>query len=249
MKTIILILKGMLIGVANIIPGVSGGTVAVILGLYEKITEAIGNFFLVGMKEKIKYIKFLFVLGIGAVLGVLCFAKIIEFSITNYPKSTLLFFTILIIPSIPYIVRGENKKDFKNILFFILGTIFMGIFLMINIYYGVKEENILTTNQIINSSYLIKLFICGGVSAGAMIIPGISGSMLLLLLGEYYNILGFINHFEILPLCIFAIGIGVGLIIISKIINIFLTHYRSYTLFFIAGIMVISIFQMWINII
>lgn len=241
-----LILKGMAIGVANIIPGVSGGTIAVILGLYEKITEAIGNFFLVSMQEKIKYLKFLVNLGIGGVLGILLFAKIIKFSILNYPNITMGIFTILIIPSIPYIVRGENKKDIKNIIFFVLGLIFMGGFVYLNLKYGDKNISHAIINENITKSYLIKLFLCGSISAGAMIIPGISGSMLLLVLGEYYNILGFINDFKILPLFIFALGMALGLVVIAKIINIFLTHYKSETLFFIAGIMIISIIQIWI---
>ena len=243
---ILLIIKGMLIGIANIIPGVSGGTMAVILGLYERITDAIGNFFLVPMKEKAKYIKFLFFLGIGGVLGILLFARVIEFSILNYPKTTMSIFTLLILPSIPYIVKDEDKRNKKNILFLILGLIFMGIFMYINILYGDKTHTGILVKTI-NTAYLFKLFLCGGVAAGAMIIPGISGSMLLLVLGEYYNILGFINNFNILLLFIFALGVGVGLVLISKIINILLKKYRSSTLFFITGIMIVSIFQMWIN--
>lgn len=243
-----LILKGIVIGIANIIPGVSGGTLAVVLGVYDKLTEAIGNFLLASNKQKLEYIKFLAQIAIGTVIGVLLFAKLVEFSVINYPKITAGVFTLLIIPSIPYITKGEDKKNIKNILFFIIGASFAGLFVFADLKYGSKS----TVGQLdvnITSGYLLKLFMCGGVAAGAMIVPGISGSMLLLMLGEYYNILGFINKmFEsILPLAVFGAGVGVGLVVIAKIINYLLEKYRSNTLFFITGIIVVSIVQIWIK--
>lgn len=244
-----LILKGIAIGVANIIPGVSGGTLAVVLGVYDQLTEAIGNFLTASMKKKIEYIKFLFQIGIGAVIGILLFAKIVQFSVANYPKITAGVFTALIIPSIPFITKGEDKRNIKNIVFFLIGAIFAGMFVYADIKYGAKT-GASEMSVVITSGYLIKLFICGGVAAGAMIIPGISGSMLLLMLGEYYNILGFINKMfdSILPLTVFAAGVGIGLVVIAKIINYLLEKYRSNTLFFITGIIVVSILQIWLKV-
>ena len=107
---------------ANIMPGVSGGTLAVIMGVYDKLTEAIGNFLTVPFKKKIEYGKFLLQICSGMLVGIILFAKIIEFSFTNYPRSTAAFFSILILPSIPFIVKGENKKDRGNITSFIIGA-------------------------------------------------------------------------------------------------------------------------------
>ena len=261
-----LILKGIIIGIANIIPGVSGGTLAVILGVYDKLTEAIGNFLVVPMKKKMEYLKFLAQIGIGVVAGVILFAKLIEFAVTNYPKITAGVFTLLIIPSIPYIVKGENKKDKKNMIFLCLGGLLALGFIYADLVYGDKSGGTQVAT-VLTGGYLLKLLICGSVAAGAMIIPGISGSMLLLMLGEYYNVLGFINRFftgiihigtyssfgaiidnlAIIQLAAFGIGILVGLVGIAKIINILLAKYRSSTLFFITGIIVVSIFQIWIN--
>lgn len=84
--------KGIIIGVANIMPGVSGGTLAVILGVYDKLTEAIGNFLTVPFKKKVEYGKFLLQICSGMLIGIILFAKIIEFSFTNYPRSTGCFF-------------------------------------------------------------------------------------------------------------------------------------------------------------
>lgn len=263
-----LFFKGLVIGIANIMPGVSGGTLAVIMGVYDKLTEAIGNFLTVPLKKKIEYAKFLGIIGVGAVVGIGLFAKIIEFCFTNYPKSTAGFFSLLIIPSIPYIVKGEDKSNNKNRLFFILGAIFTLIFVFLDYYFGGNEGSAELVKTI-SLGYCIKLFICGSLAAGAMIIPGISGSLLLLMIGEYYNILGFIsgffdglvhikeysslieiaNNLYIFPLAIFALGIGTGLIVVAKIINMLLSSkHRSVTLFFIAGIIVVSILQIWVNI-
>lgn len=261
-----LILKGIVIGIANIIPGVSGGTLAVILGVYDKLTEAIGNFLVVPMKKKMEYLKFLSQIGIGVAAGIVLFAKVIEFAITNYPKITAGVFTLLIIPSIPYIVKGEDKKNKKNLFFLCLGGILALFFIYADLVYGDKSGTAQITTAI-TGGYLLKLLICGSVAAGAMIIPGISGSMLLLMLGEYYNVLGFINrlftgiihigtygslraileNLALIQLGAFGIGIVIGLVGISKLINLLLAKYRSSTLFFITGIIVVSIFQIWIN--
>ncbi|MGL5645939.1 undecaprenyl phosphate translocase family protein, partial [Cetobacterium sp.] len=105
------------------------------------------------------------------------------------------------------------------------------------------EEVVRTTASIFTISYGIKLFFCGIIAAGAMVIPGISGSLLLMIMGEYYNILGYIKSFNILPLGFFAVGTGIGLILVSKGINILLNKYRSYTLNFIVGIIIVSLVQ------
>lgn len=171
-----LFFKGMVIGVANIMPGVSGGTLAVIMGVYDKLTEAIGNFLIVPLKKKIEYAKFLGVIGIGAAIGIGLFAKIIEFCFTNYPKSTAGFFSLLIIPSIPYIIKGEDKKDNKNRLFFLLGAIFTLTFVFLDYFFG-GDSGGQQLVRAVTAGYCIKLFICGSLAAGAMIIPGISGSL------------------------------------------------------------------------
>lgn len=110
---ILLFLKSIIIGVANIIPGVSGGTLAVMLNVYDPITEKIGNFFLVDRKTKLSYFWYLLIVLIGAETGIFLFANIIKYSITNYPKITVTVFTLLILPSIPYIVKGLDYKKKK----------------------------------------------------------------------------------------------------------------------------------------
>ena len=259
---ILLFLKSIIIGVANIIPGVSGGTLAVMLNVYDPITEKIGNFFLVDRKTKVSYFFYLLVVLIGAGTGIFLFANIIKYSITNYPKITVTVFTLLILPSIPYIVKGLDYKKKKNILAFCYGAIIMIIFILLGLKYGDKTAGAVTIQLVegvcFTKVYLIKLFFCGIVAAGAMIIPGISGSLLLIMLGEYYNVVYLISSLTLslkeksftifVPLIILALGIGVGLVAFSKGINYLLKNYREFTLFFIEGIITFSIIQMWLSI-
>ncbi|MCY7007687.1 DUF368 domain-containing protein [Fusobacterium simiae] len=259
---ILLFLKSIIIGVANIIPGVSGGTLAVMLNVYDPITEKIGNFFLVDRKTKLSYFFYLLVVLIGAGTGIFLFANIIRYSITNYPKITVTVFTLLILPSIPFIVKGLDYKKKKNILAFCYGAIIMIVFILLGLKFGNKTAGVVTIQLGkgvgFATSYLIKLFLCGVVAAGAMIIPGISGSLLLMMLGEYYNVVYLISSlgsslreksFAIFtPLVVLALGIGVGLVAFSKAINYLLRNHREFTLFFIEGIITFSIIQMWLSI-
>lgn len=255
---ILLFLKSIIIGVANIIPGVSGGTLAVMLNVYDPITEKIGNFFLVDRKTKLSYFWYLLIVLIGAGTGIFLFANIIKYSITNYPKITVTVFTLLILPSIPYIVKGLDYKKKKNILAFCYGAALMIIFIILGLKYGNKTTGAVTIQLIegacFTRGYLLKLFICGVIAAGAMIIPGISGSLLLMMLGEYYNVVYLISSlreksFAVLsPLVILAIGVGVGLVTFSKAINYLLKNHKEFTLFFIEGIITFSIIQMWLSI-
>ena len=247
---------------ANIIPGVSGGTLAVMLNVYDPITEKIGNFFSVDRKTRISYFFYLLVVLVGAATGIFLFANIIKYSITNYPRITVTVFTLLILPSIPYIVKGLDYKKKKNILAFCCGAIIMIIFIFLGLKYGDKTTGAVTIQLVkgvcFTRGYLLKLLFCGIIAAGAMIIPGISGSLLLMMLGEYYNVVYLISSlassireksFTIFsPLIMLALGIGIGLVAFSKAINYLLKNHREVTLFFIEGIITFSIIQMWLSI-
>ena len=259
---ILLFLKSIIIGIANIIPGVSGGTLAVMLNVYDPITEKIGNFFSVDRKTRISYFFYLLVVLVGAATGIFLFANIIKYSITNYPRITVTVFTLLILPSIPYIVKGLDYKKKKNILAFCCGAIIMITFIFLGLKYGDKTTGAVTIQLVkgvcFTRGYLLKLLFCGIIAAGAMIIPGISGSLLLMMLGEYYNVVYLISSlassireksFTIFsPLIILALGIGIGLVAFSKGINYLLKNHREFTLFFIEGIITFSIIQMWLSI-
>lgn len=266
---LLLFLKGIIIGVANIMPGVSGGTLAVVLGIYDKLIEAIGNFLTCSLKKKMEYLKFLTPILLGALTGILIFAKILQYLYINFPVATGLGFMLLIIPTIPLIIRGE-KSNSRNITAFLLGAILTLAFILLGVKYGVKSEG-LGSVGVFSIGYGVKLLISGVVAAGAMIIPGISGSLLLLMIGEYYNILFSINSTvktlieflkgesslsflqlliepSFLNIYFFVVGVLLGIIGFSKFIDFMLKKYRGVTLFFIDGIVVLSLLQILMNI-
>lgn len=238
-------LKGIGIGIANVIPGVSGGTMAVLFGIYDKLVECIANFLQAPKEKKIEYIKFLLPLVIGCGVGILFFANIIGYLYENYPIYTKGAFIILVLPSIPVIIKGESFSNVKNILAFAFGLMFViGFFMVTHKFSGNSFER----QEIFTTAYGLKLCLCGALAGGAMIIPGISGSLLLLALGEHENVINYIGRVEIIPLAYFAVGVGLGILIFTKIINYFLVNYRSKTLFVILGIVVASLVELLINI-
>jgi len=239
------IVSGALIGIANIIPGVSGGTVALLLGVYEKLTESIGDFITSSREKKIKIFKFLFQISIGVIIGILAFAKIIDLLYKNYKEGTSFLFLGLIIGSLPLVLtyRDNEKINKYGKLWFLFGLLLMISFIFLQSFYSNEK----TSNDIyqLTIGYIIKLIFSGALAGGAMVIPGISGSLLLVMLGEYYNILGFINNQMIIPIAFVGIGALIGIVGFAKIINKLLKAYRDNTLYFIIGLIVASLVEIW----
>lgn len=239
--------KGIGIGVANVIPGVSGGTMAIVFGIYDELIEALANFLSASIKKKVEYILFMFPIIVGAVVGILGFARIVEYLYISYPVYTKIIFVVLILPSIPIVIKGEKIKDINNIIYFFIGIVFVLMFFMI--VHKFSEGNLNSQiRKTFDVLYGIKLLFSGILSGGAMIIPGISGSLLLLALGEHQNVIYFISNLDFLPLSYFGIGVIIGIAFFTRIINYFLKKYRGLTLFFILGIVVASLIEMLINI-
>ena len=242
MKYLIDILKGALVGIANIIPGVSGGTMAVITGIYEKLIDIIGNIFthLKSWSKLKEDLKFIIPIGIGALVGIVAFSKVLKWLLENYEMPTLYCFLGLIIGSLPLIFKNANEKGFKKkyIIPFIITLAFM---ILLNI----LAMNVNEGNTIVEFGRtpidMIKLLGYGFIAAGTMIIPGISGSMVLMILGIYEAILTAVSNLDIIILIPFVIGVGVGIIIVSKIINILMDKFYGYTYYAILGFIIGSI--------
>ncbi len=244
MKNLFLILKGMTIGIANVIPGVSGGTFAFIFGIYDKLTEAIGNFFTDGKKRKEYFFFLLQVIG-GAVLGILIFAKLLGFLLDYNQVSrqiTYAFFIGLIGGSIPFIVKSHHdmKPDFKRILVLLVG---MGLIILTMVFN--QNDGGAVTNH--NSPLrLIWLFLCGLFSGGSMIVPGFSGSALLVSLGEYETVvttyLGDIKTY-IVPIIVFSFGAASGIVVFAKLVEVCFKKFKTGTLYFILGLIAASLIQ------
>lgn len=244
-ENIMLTIKGFFMGIANIIPGVSGGTLAITMGIYERLIEAISHFF-GKLKENIK---FLIPVGIGAILSIILGSKVIGYSLDSFPLPTILFFTGLILGGIPMLYK-KVKGNFKisNVIIFMITFAFIiGIMFLKT---G-KEVSFETMNV---GSYFM-LFIVGVIAAATMIIPGISGSFMLMVMGYYKPILNTINDFtsfqnigeNLLILIPFGLGILVGFVGIAKIIEILFKKAEVPTYFGIIGFVLASIIGIFVG--
>src|SRR5690625_3077165 len=227
------IYRGMAMGTSDVIPGVSGGTIAVLLGIYDQLVEAINGLF---SKNWRKHLGFLVPLGVGMVIAIFTIAKLMKWLLKYYPGPTYFLFLGLIIASIPYLFQEANvKSNFKinQYILLIIGAILIGMLVLLH------EKDTLITDRSL-STYLL-LFGSGFIGSAAMILPGISGSFVLLVIGVYPTVIHAIDNFELDVIVVTGIGIAIGIISMSKIINYFLTHYRSSTFAIIIGMVIGSI--------
>lgn len=230
---------GIAVGVANVIPGVSGGTMAVVFGVYDRIISSVINFF----KDIKKNIIFLGSLGIGAVAGILIFANLIKWCLNNFHQQTNFFFMGLIVGTIPLIYKKstQTKVNKLNILWCVIA--FLIAFIMA---WGGKPEvagsNIITTLSAVN---IVKMFFGGFIAAAAMILPGISGSFILLMLGLYDSVIIAVTDFNIPILIVLAIGILIGFLSMTKIIDILFKKFPQTAYFIILGLIIGSIYAIF----
>ena len=238
-NNVLLVIKGFFVGIANIIPGVSGGTLAITLGIYEELIEAISHFF-----RKLKSnIKFLIPIGIGAFTAIVIGSRIIEISLEKYTLPTLLFFTGLILGGMPMLF-GKIKKNIKPSY----ALIFLATFaLVIGIMFLKTGNDVVLVD--LNAWGYFKLFLVGMIAAATMIIPGISGSFMLMVMGYYEPIINAINEFTsfnnlwnnfwiLMP---FGIGVLLGIIVIAKIIEFLFQKFEVPTYFGIIGFVLASL--------
>ena len=235
------ILHGLAIGIANIIPGVSGGTMAVILHIYDKLINSINHILSKEKKQK-ETLFFLFQIGVGAGLGIIIFAKIFEYLISTHPQPTYFFFLGLILGSIPIIYKTHPNMtpSIPKAIPFLITFFCMIILFILN-----PEITTAPSELILNTQQFIYLFFSGAIAAGTMIIPGLSGSLMLYLLGTYTHILHAINTFHLPVIVTVGTGAIIGIIIISKLINWCLRKHPVYTYYAILGLLVGSIPLIW----
>ena len=230
---------------ADSVPGVSGGTIAFLLGFYDNFINALDS--LLHSEKRMDGIKFLFKLGIGWIIGmglsVLILTSVFESHI--YKVSSLFIGLILI--SIPIIIKEEKdtlKRNYLNILFLILGIV---IVFLITYFNSTKLADMSLTK--LTLSHSIYIFIVGMIAISAMILPGISGSTLLLIFGLYLPIITGIKdliHFNFSSfwgLFIFGLGVITGILSIIKLLKKALDNYRCATVYLIIGLMIGSIYS------
>ena len=240
-ENLILVAKGFVIGIANIIPGVSGGTLAITLGIYERLIKAISHFF-TNLKENIK---FLVPIAVGSVLSLLILSNVIGYALDHYTIPTTLLFVGLIFGGVPLLYRHvkTEKKSGSNLLIFFI------TFAIVTIFAFLKEGNFSVDLSNLNLFGYILLFIVGMVAAATMVIPGISGSFMLMLLGYYQPIINTIRNLtrfddltkSFMILIPFGIGVLVGIVLIAKLIEFLLEKYEVKTYFGILGFVLASV--------
>ena len=269
-KTIVDLIKGFFIGIANIIPGISGGTFALILGIYERLINAIANIdkdFVSGLagifKEGLKSSKFrkalrkidfyfLMRICIGAGISIVILSKVIKYFLVSQHDPTYSFFIGLIIPSIIIPYRMMQRKGFREVVCFLLAIIFL---VSISVGFGelkdrkleIKESTTELHSELIEHTpqHLIFVAFSGALAISAMILPGISGSFILLIMGEYENVLTAINTRDYLFLAVFAFGMFCGIIFFTKLLKLLLKKYHSQTIAFLIGLMIASIYSLF----
>ena len=232
---------GIAVGIANIIPGVSGGTMLVIFDLFEKLANSISDLFKKGSTTKKQSFIFLLKVLVGAAIGIVGFAKILGFTLSHLEAETIFWFIGLILFSVPIIIKNELKGEKFNIVFFLIGAAIIGVLEYFNLNGGLANTG--DSGSILNYLIMVGLGAIGGIS---MIFPGISGSMVMLVLGKYEMIRGYIDQvtsFDIniyIKLAVFGIGALLGVVISSKVLSKLLTNHRGKTVSLILGFIIAS---------
>lgn len=233
-------IKGFILGIANVIPGVSGGTMAVSMGLYELILSSIGNFF---KDIKGNFIKLLPII-LGILVAIVSTSKLVTYALTNYKAQTLCLFIGLIFGGVSLIMRKIKGKGSK-INYLIFFVIFFFVISLNFLKTGLIEISF-TNMGIID--YLLLLLI-GFIASSAMVIPGISGSFILMVLGYYDKIIYTVSTItdfsklgsNLLILVPFGIGVIIGIVFMAKLITNLIKKYETKTYFAIMGFVLSSV--------
>lgn len=231
-------LCGLVFGIANVIPGVSGGTMLVIFGVFDRLTEAIS-----GIKKIFSNIAFLITFALGAGAGILLSAKVIGSMFEIYAIQTNMFFIGLILGGIPLIIKlgtAERKAKPLCLLPFVISmAIVIGLTVLEKLdVFTMTAENITGFDVV----FSLKMLVCAAIAAVTMIIPGISGSFMMMLLGVYETIIGALNDWNFYVIIPFAVGAIIGIIFGAKLISILIKKNKLMVYSAIMGMVVGSVY-------
>jgi len=231
-------LKGSLIGAANTIPGVSGGTIAVVTRLYDELVASVSGFFRTGWKRNTA---FLVPVVVGVAVGIGLFARVVDFFLVSYPAQTAFFFMGLILGSVPFLLKVTLREQFRGIytLPFVLA---FGLLIVMTVI-GRPPVSEPITQLTLTAGIMV--FLAGVVSSATMIIPGISGSFILLLIGMYSTFIRSVRDLNLAVLAVLVPGFIVGIVLVSKGINFLLQKYHGPTYWAIIGLVLGSVPAIW----
>ncbi len=241
MDFLTLFVKGTMMGAADAVPGVSGGTIAFITGIYQELIQTLSKLgpsvlpilYQQGFAAGWRHINgnFLGVLLCGMLTSIILLSNAVLHLLSNYPQMLWGFFFGLICASTVLLSKSIEKWDWLSASFFILGTA--------SAYYLTT----LSTTSI--EPALTNVFFSGMLAICAMILPGISGSFILLLLGMYSYILGAVKNFDLLILGVFSLGCVAGLLCFSKLLSWLFSHYKNITMALLTGFLLGSLNKVW----
>jgi len=243
-RFLVLVLKGIAYGLTHIVPGLGGGLILILMGIYEQFVDAIGNFFVDRERWK-DHIAFLVPLGIGMVLGMIGLAKVITIVLERYPAATMFFFMGLLIGTIPPVLRmhDDMRPTIGRVAALVCGVL---VVVAMRIFQPAGEQT-LDIASITGALYnLVVCFAAGGAS----VTPGLDGSYVLLVGGTYEPILEAVSaltHLEIawLPLASTGIGAVLGILGFSKLIDTALKRAPSVSYYVILGLILGSVYGLW----
>ncbi|OON98392.1 MAG: hypothetical protein ATN35_01035 [Epulopiscium sp. Nele67-Bin004] len=230
---------GMVLGIAQVTPGVSAGTMAVILKIYDRLLDAIS----LDLNKLKRNLSFLIPLGVGVVGGVLLFSNLITYLFDNFNMQTNFAFIGVILGSIPMIykkITAEGKVKPNSTIVFIVPLLFMLYMALSG--EGGENTNIIRELNVYNTMILV---FAGAISAFTMIIPGISGSFILLTIGCYTTVVTAVSELNVVVLIPVAVGVVIGLLGGSQLVRALLKSYTQATYLAILGLVVGSIFTLY----
>ncbi|CAM4453083.1 DUF368 domain-containing protein [Paenibacillus tarimensis] len=229
------IIRGVVMGISDLIPGVSGGTMALALGIYKQLLEAINGIFSRSWKQ---HFAFLIPLGIGILAAVFTLSGLMEWLLEHHPKPTFFFFLGLILGIIPLLLRKiEYKKSFRASHYLLIAIAAV----LVALTAFAREDGLDTAIKTFTTGDYIFLFFAGWLASSAMILPGISGSFVLLLLGAYPTVIGALSDRNLLVIGVVGCGVVIGILVMSRLIHFLLAHYTAGTYAVIIGMVVGSI--------
>lgn len=247
MKYLVNGFRGFCMALADSVPGVSGGTIAFVLGFYDKFIKSLNDIIFGNKKERKQAIGFLIKLGIGWVIGMILATLILTSLFESHIYAVSSVFLGFIAFSIPFIIKEEKKclkGSYKNIIFSIIGILIVFLITYFNPVSGGSGVNIGSLSLGLG----IYIFVVAMIAISAMVLPGISGSTLLLIFGLYIPIMNAIKeflhfNFKYVPaLFIFGFGVISGIILIIRLIKMALEKHRSKTVYLIIGLMIGSLY-------
>jgi putative membrane protein len=280
METVIAIIKGMLVGIANIIPGVSGGTLALMLGIYKRVIDALSHVNVALLRKALAVVLFrkgawrafwdtvvnadlLFLgwLGAGAIGAILLMSRLMAWLLETHHAASYAFFFGLVLCSIVFPWRCLTRRSWREAIALLLAAVLtVGLSLAVSdaekIDKAERKLAIAEASASVDAAMetdapgrdygrLAYIFFAAVLAISAMVLPGVSGSFVLLLMGVYFDVLGAINDRDLVVLAVFACGAGGGLLAFSRLMRLLLSRYFNVTMAFMTGLMLGSLYELW----